>query len=181
MMVKTASWTRIPGAKFVGAVALLLGVGLIASSCSSSPPSHSSQVPLTITPAHGSASGPYRSGELLNIKVGPNKLFTPLLKVNILECADPGGTAAHMPKSIADCDGDTIQGGTILINRNGSFSQTGYQVFSLPNAVLGEQSNGQPICDLTHECVLYIGQNQEDFTQPKIFSAPFTVKPVVKR
>ncbi len=181
MMIRSTTPRTPRLAGFIGLAALLAGGGLLASSCSSSPPHQTSQVPLTITPVHGSANGTYRSGELIDIRVGPNKFFTKYLKVNILECSDPGGTVAHLPKSIANCDGNTIQGGTILINQNGSFSQADYPVFSLPNAVLGEQSNDQPICNLTHACVLYIGENQEDFTQPKVFSAPFTVKPVVKR
>lgn len=181
MKTVKSNWRKSRFISVVGSATLLSGGGVIASSCSSGSPIVPTKASLTITRVHSSASGPYKSGELINVKVGPNKYFTPYLKVNILECSDPGGTTAHLPKSIANCDGNTIQGGTVLINRDGSFSQDDYPVFSLPNSVLGEQSNQQPICNLTHACVLYIGQNQEDFTQPKIFSAPFTVKPVVKR
>ncbi len=137
------------------------------------------QPALTVTP--GPSGGSYRSGQTVTVSVGPNSFFTPLLKVNILECADPGGKTANLPTSISSCDGNSIQGGTILINHDGSFSANDYQVFSLPNATLGEQSNKLPVCNATEMCVLYVGQNQEDFTQPKLFSAPFTVVPDASR
>jgi hypothetical protein len=155
----------------------LVLLGIVGASCSSDP-NGAGSLGVSVTPVHGgSGAGTYRSGELIDVKVGPNKTFTPNLKVNILECSDPGGTKAHLPKSVADCDGNTIQGGTILINSNGSFSKNDYPVFALPNHALGEEATWQPVCNLTHQCVLYVGENQEDFTQPKLFSAPFTVEP----
>ena len=33
----------------------------------------------------------------------------------------------------------------------------------------------KPICNQTNSCVLYVGQNQNDFTAPKVFSAPFLI------
>jgi hypothetical protein len=146
---------------------------------STTEPAGASQPTLTVTP--GSSSGSYRSGQMVTVSVGPNDYFTPNAKVNILECADPGATRANLPTGVSTCDGNTIQGGTILVNRDGSFSQTAYPIFSLPNAVLGEQANWQPVCNATNACVLYVGQNQEDFTQPKLFSAPFTVIPSAGR
>jgi hypothetical protein len=131
------------------------------------------QPTLTVTPTP--VNGAYRDGETVGVSIGPNSLFTPNLKVNILECSDPGGTAAHLPTSVAECDGNTIQGGTILIQSDGSFSDSAYTLYSIPNYVLGEQANKQPVCNVTNPCVLYVGQNQEDFTQPKTFSAPFTI------
>ena len=84
--------------------------------------------------------------------------------------------ATHLPKSVANCDGNTIQGGTVLINKDGSFSASGYQCSHCPTRAW-RRSEWQPVCDLSHTCVLYMGENQEDFTWPKVFSAPFTVKP----
>ena len=95
----------------------------------------------------------------------------------ILECADPGGTAAQLPTSISTCDENTVQADTVLVEPNGSFSEKSYTLYSLPNAVLGEQSNWQPVCDVSHQCVLFVGENQNDFTQPKVFSAPFSLTP----
>ena len=54
----------------------------------------------------------------------------------------------------------------------------GYTVYALPDANLGESSSGTPVCNLSNECVLYIGQDQNDFTQPHFFSQLFYVQPV---
>jgi hypothetical protein len=131
---------------------------------------------LTITP------GPYHDGQLINVSVGPNHYFKPYSRINIIECADPGGKARNLPSSIIACDGNTIQGNTILVQRNGSFSERGYQVFALPNASqLGETADTRPNCNGKRDCVLYIGQNQEKFTDPKVWSPPFTISKPGKR
>ena len=125
---------------------------------------------LSITP------GPYHEGQMINLSVGPNHYFKPYSRINVIECADPGGKAKNLPTSSLTCDGNTIQGNTILVQRNGSFSERGYEVFSLPNSSqLGETSDTRPICNGKHSCVFYVGQNQEKFTAPKVWSPPFTV------
>lgn len=124
---------------------------------------------LKITP------GPYHSGQLVNLSVGSNHYFKPYSRVNVLECADAGGKASNLPISVTSCDGNTIQGNTILVQPNGSFSEHGYQLFSIPDAAFGEPSDSSPACNQKNLCVLYIGQNQESFTAPKIFSPPFTI------
>jgi hypothetical protein len=129
---------------------------------------------LTVSPGSN-----LHSGQSVSVSVGPNGFFTPRSHVNILECADPGGKASNLPKDDSTCDGNTIQGNTVLVAADGSFSASGYAVYSLPNSTLGEQSNGQPVCNAGNPCVLYVGQNQNDFTAPKVFSAPFTVDPGV--
>lgn len=139
------------------------GIGA-AGATASSPPS------LTITP------GPYHSNQHIAVSVGPNHFFTPYSRINIIECADPGGAKKHLPVNVDACDGNTIQGNTILVQRDGSFSERGYQLYALPNRPqLGETSDTRPLCNAKHACVLYIGQNQEKFTAPKMFSAPFTL------
>jgi hypothetical protein len=133
---------------------------------------------VTITPVAQAGSGPgLHNGEVVTVSVGRNSVFTPGLKVNILECSDPGGTAAALPKSISGCDGETIQGDTVLVQPGGSISEKQYTIYQLPSSALGEQANGQPVCNQSNECVLYVGENQEDFNQPKLFSAPFEVAP----
>jgi hypothetical protein len=119
------------------------------------------------------------SGESISISVGPNSTFAPHARVNILECADPGGSPANLPKDDSTCDGNTIQGDSILVAANGSFSEANYSVYALPSTVLGEQANGQPVCNQSHACVLFIGQNQNDFTAPKVFSQALTIAPAV--
>jgi hypothetical protein len=127
---------------------------------------------VTVSPA-----GPYRNGQTITVGVAANSLFAPDQHINIIECSDIGGAASGLPKSIAQCDGNTIQGGTIVIGHDGSFTEKGFVVYSLPNQNLAETAGGVPVCNTTHPCVLYVGQNQEDFTRPKLFSAPFTVSP----
>ena len=56
----------------------------------------------------------YQNGQTVSVSVGPNSLFVPQLGVVILECADPGGTVANLPTASIDCDGNTIQGDTVL-------------------------------------------------------------------
>jgi hypothetical protein len=132
-------------------------------------------------PALHISKGPYHSGQLINLSVGPNGYYKPYSRINILECADPGGKMRNLPNSVSTCDGNTIEGNSILIAKDGSWSETGYQLFALPDVKsLGELANGQPVCNQRHSCVLYIGENQENFTWPKQFSAPFTIKPAHK-
>ena len=79
-----------------------------------------------------------------------------------------------------DCDGNTIQGSTILPNADGSFTYTDYQLFALPDSItLGEGSSSPVSCGETAatECILYIGNNQNDFTQPHLWSQPFFIAP----
>ena len=122
-------------------------------------------------------AGPYRAGQLISVSVGPNRFFKPYSKVNILECADPGGKAKNLPTSEATCDGNTIQTDTILVAKNGSFSEHGYEIYALPNTrVLGELPNGEPVCSQKKACVLYVGEDQTKFSMPKEFSPAFTIR-----
>ena len=127
---------------------------------------------LTVTPG-----GSLHDGQTIDLSVGPNTLFTPHARVNVLECADPHGTTANLPTDVSTCDGNTIQGNTVLVGADGSFSVAGYTVFQLPSTALGELANYQPVCNASNPCVFYIGQDQNDFTAPKIFSAAFSVGP----
>jgi hypothetical protein len=121
-------------------------------------------------------SGTFHDGQRIKLSVGPNHYFTKYLHVNILECADPGGTKSHLPKSAASCDGNTIQGNTVIVTKNGSFSMSGYPLYALPNKALDETSDARPVCNKKNPCVLYVGQNQLDFTAPKLFSRPFSLQ-----
>jgi hypothetical protein len=127
---------------------------------------------LTVTPG-----GSLHDGQTIDLSVGPNTVFTPHARVNVLECADPHGTAANLPIDLSTCDGNTIQANTVLVGADGSFSVAGYTVYLLPSTALGELANFQPVCNASNPCVLYIGQDQNDFTAPKIFSAAFSVGP----
>jgi hypothetical protein len=132
-------------------------------------------------PSLSMTKGPFHNEQLINLSVGPNRFFKPYSRVNVLECADPGGKKSHLPSNVSTCDGNTIQGNTILVNKNGSFSEHGYQLFTLPNIELGESPAGQPVCSHKKSCVLYVGANQENFSAPKLFSPPFTIAPSKKK
>jgi hypothetical protein len=127
--------------------------------------------PVNINPA--AAGGKFADGQVVRVSVGANSHFVPHSHVAILECADPGGNTAGLPTSLAGCDENTIQGDTTVVEADGSFVEPNYTLYALPSAVLGEQANWQPICNATTECVLFVGEDQNDFTQPKAFSTPF--------
>ena len=119
----------------------------------------------------------FSSGQSINVVIPANSAFAApdnTANVNIVECAAPYGVVPSKPIA---CDGNTIQGSTIIPNADGSFTYLGYQVYALPDsATLGEGSSG-PTCGSTSatECILYIGNNQNDFTKPHLWSQPFFV------
>ena len=157
----------------VGASALVAVLGFVGSAtdagAASGPPS------VSIRPA--STGGKFTDQQVVEVSVGPNSTFIPHSRVVILECADPGGTSAHLPTSLIDCDENTIQPDTTVVQADGSFVEPKYSLYALPNSLLGEQANWQPVCNLTNSCVLFVGEDQNDFTQPKVFSAPFLMTP----
>ena len=87
----------------------------------------------------------------------------------------PGGKRSNLPKQFDDCDENTIQGDSIIVQPNGSFSEADYTSTGCPARCSVRARPCMPICDATHQCVLYVGENQNDFTKPKVFSEPFTV------
>jgi hypothetical protein len=153
-------------------VAIVLIVTLTSGGSSSTPSSDGKPV-VVMTPAPGSTT--YHDGQSVSISVGPNKYFAPYSRIIILQCADPGGATDALPKSDQTCDGNTVPGYSVLVNKDGSFSAPNYQLSSLPNTKYAESYDEEPVCNQSHECVLYVGQDQTNFTQPKIFSAPFAI------
>ena len=150
-----------------------LVVGSMLLLWSGGPASAATTVSVTPAPHDGS----YVNGQTIVVSVGANSLFEPNTRVNIVECADPGGTTAGLPTSLTDCDENTVQADTVLVQSNGSFTEHAYALYSLPNALLGERPSWLPVCSQTSQCVLYVGENQDDFTQPKLFSQPFAITP----
>jgi hypothetical protein len=121
---------------------------------------------------------PLSSGQKINVVVPPNSLFNHKTAVNVFECSAPDGVA---PTTSASCDGNTIQGASVLPNADGSVDlkqATGslYPVYALPDGNLGESSTGTA-CGITAstECMLYIGENVGDFAKPHVWSQPFFV------
>lgn len=172
MSIKRITRTAAMAGAAVSAAALLALVPLAGVASAASGP------PVTLSPAPvGSPIGNIPDQTTLTISIGANSTFTPGAKVNILECADPGGSTANLPTDLSSCDGNTIQGDTVLVQSDGSISYSNYTLYQLPSPILGEPPSNFPVCDSTDACVLYIGQDQTDFTQPKTFSSPFYVAP----
>ncbi len=163
---------RSPRATVVTTLTLLVALGTVLAGCSSS--STSTSAPLL--KVSGTSQGwVFHDAQTVTVSMGPNKIFTPHIRINIIQCADPGGSPSHLPTSINTCDENTIQADSVIPGTDGSFTEKSYTVYRLPNATLGEQPNWQPVCNETHPCVLFVGENQDDFTKPKVFSHPFTV------
>jgi hypothetical protein len=123
------------------------------------------------------AGQPFDSGQTINVVVPANQVFagTEATKAkDIVECSAPNGV---IPTNTTACDGLTIQGLTVLPTSTGAINFSGYTVYALPDSIsLGEGSGG-PVCGntLATECILYIGDNYNDFTQPHLWSQPFLI------
>jgi hypothetical protein len=137
-------------------------------------PASGATIPNAAQPIGTVTPGPFSSGQTISVSVPANTAFAgqTTTGINILMCAAPNGV---LPTNSTQCDGNTIQGDTIFPNADGSFTYNNYQVFALPDShTLGEGSSGITCGNtVATECVLYIGQNQLDFTQPHLWSQPF--------
>lgn len=170
-MSPTTTTTVIGIYRAMFAVAMLIVLlGVVMALRTSDVAAASGDPTVALTPAPG--AHPYVSGQMIAISVVANSHFTPNARIEILECAAPHGVA---PIDDTSCDGNTTPGQSVLVGPDGSFSDPEFTVYQLPSTALGEQSNHLPVCSADQECVLYVGQDQNDFTQPKVFSAPFTV------
>jgi len=177
--------SRLRYAALAGAITAMVALLFSAAPAFASGPAAGSKVPGSAVPIGKYTPGtPFSSGQVIEVKIPPNKTLTPGAGIRILECGAPRGA---LPTQPSDCDGTTIQGNTVLVNPDGSVdykrtaTTTGYTVYAVPDAVsLGEPPDSQPVCNLSHECVLYIGQNQLDFTAPHYWSEPFKVRPTPK-
>jgi hypothetical protein len=128
---------------------------------------------VSITP--GPAKGAFADQQNVRVSVGSNSVFTPNSRVVILECADPDGTVANLPTGFSSCDENTIQPDTTVVHADGSFVEPSYTLYALPSKLLGEQANWQPVCNTAHPCVLFVGEDQNDFSKAKTFSPSFTM------
>ena len=157
---------------------LLIAVGA-ASGLSGGPAGAANPLQIaTVTPASTFTAGtPFSSGQTVAISVPANTTLAPVAGSNIVivECAAPGGV---VPTQTSACDPNSVSGDSITPNSDGSLSYSSYQVFSLPNGPeFGESPSGTPVCNLTNECILYIGTNYGDFTTPHVWSQAFFVTP----
>ena len=148
------------------------------SPASAAGPASGSIVPNAAQPVAPFTGGaPFDSGQNINVVIPANSAFASpdnSTAKKIVECAAPNGV---VPTNTAACDGLTVQGASVVAAADGHFTLTGYPVYALPDFVsLGEGSGG-PVCGntLATECILYIGDNYNDFTQPHLWSQPFLI------
>ena len=132
----------------------------------------------TVTPGETATAGtPFSSGQVVTVNVPANSILSPVAGQNIVvvECAAPGGVDPSVPSA---CDPNSVSGDSLTPNADGSLSYSNYQLYSLPNAkAFGESPTGTPVCNLANQCVLYIGTNYGDFTQPHVWSQAFVINP----
>ena len=114
-------------------------------------------------------SGHYVNGETITVSgTGFPSASADPTGIQIIECADPGGTIGNLPVDDSTCDGSTQNPLPIFSSSSGSFSTT-YQISSLSTS---DASNIN--CDATDYCVLWVGVDyQNSFTANDAFSAPF--------
>ena len=166
--------TRRTARSSVARLAAALVVTTVLAGCSSS---STSSTPASGLQVSGTANGwVFHDGQNVTVSMGPNKIFTPYIRLLIIQCADPGGTKANLPTGLIDCDANTLQGNSVIPAKDGSFSESGYTIYRLPSPTLGENSHSSPQCDATHKCVLFVTEDFNDFHKPKVFSEPFTVE-----
>jgi len=164
--------------QIAGAVTLVLGLASFALVRSAGADAGVTLTAPSPNPPSGqsvTAETPYDSGQTIDISVPLSVLQSAGMDVGssiaIEECAAPGGVDPSTP--VGNCDGNTHQAGTLLVTSTG-INFTGYPVFALPDPNLAE-FGGTPACDLTDECVLYIGTNQNLASAPHIYSDGFFV------
>jgi hypothetical protein len=160
---------------------VVVAVGFAPPAFASGPKPSSKVQGATVPLGKVNANAPFASGQVIDVKIPPNSTFRPGAGIKILECGAPHGV---LPTDPSACDGLTIQPDTVLAQRDGSVNYTrtattsGYTVYAVPNYhSLGENKDGSPVCNTTHLCVLYVGQNQLDFTAPHFWSEAFKVSP----
>jgi hypothetical protein len=88
--------------------------------------------------------------------------------LQILECSDPGGTAANLPVDATGCEGTTAKTG-VFTDAIGNFSATYTSVVLNPG-------NSSIQCDSTHFCVLWVGVDYNtSFSSQSGFSRAFEI------
>ncbi len=119
-------------------------------------------------------NGPFSSGQRVDVKVTPNSVLTPDVGVYIEECSAPGGADPSLP---TQCDGRTHQQTPTFADGDGSADYPGYPIYALPDSSNLGETVGGPACDLNNQCVLYVGTDPNDFSEPHVWSSSFYVNP----
>jgi hypothetical protein len=141
-------------------------------------PASGSQLSNGAVPQGTFAPGPFDSGQVIDLSVPANSIFVSTTAVKAVECAAPNGV---IPTSTSACDGNTIATATPEPDGsvdwlNDSASGNGYTVYFTPDTHIGDSPSGPKCGDtLATECIIYIGDNQLDFTAPHYWTQAFFV------
>ncbi len=170
--------TRLAGAAFVLTLAVTATlVGTAGAALTSGSQITDAVVPISPDPTSGQAvttGTPFSSGQTVEVSVPANTVLLASQNVEIEECADPGGV---LPTQPSECDTNTLSQDTIIPGADGSFTYRSYQVYAVPDPLIGDAATSAVDCNLTDECVLGIFDNVDDFTQPHFFSQGFYTNP----
>lgn len=192
--VALAAATAIAG--FAGVAALIAPGVAGADPISSSGTTVQAALPINPDPNTGftvTPGTPFSSGQTIEVSIPAETVLSQSGKIQIVECADPGGAPANLPTSAASCDpGGTINGDAFSIGggfsdpslgtttpgtppavpNGGSFTYTNYPLYA------ENPSEGSPITCGTAAipCVLLITTNYSDIGGTgHLWSQPFQV------
>jgi hypothetical protein len=140
-------------------------------------------VALNVSSSGAVATNPLVNHQVVDVSVAANSTLSRsslqsagfpsgAVPIKVLECSDIGGSPANLPKKPTDCEPETVQaaaGG----QANGSMIIKGFTIYALPDPVDLGVSNGTVCDNAAHQCVLGVFSNQNDFSKPHLFSAPF--------
>jgi hypothetical protein len=166
--------------QILGAVLLVAAivVGVFSSHASATGLS-TATVTVKLSPGGALATSPLSNHQVIDVSVAPNSTLSwsslegagfpsGAVTIKVLQCAYTGG---NLPQKPTECEPETLES-VAGAEQTGSVEVKGYTVYALPDAADLGASNGT-VCDATHECVLGIFSNQNDFSKPHVFSAPF--------
>ena len=186
---KSSVWRSKAGiaAQFLGALLVVSSVALaLLSSHAGATSLTNTDVTVRIASSGAVANSPLSDGKVVDVSVAANSVLnrsslqgagypSGAVPIKVLECADSGGQTANLPTKATDCEPATVIS-TADVQADGSLSLNGYVVYALPDtAALGSSSG--TVCDGSHYCVLGIFADQNNFSKPHLFSAPFQVSP----
>jgi hypothetical protein len=168
----------------VGTVlAASLGVASATNGCGTTPADGNVYINCDLPPA-STPYTTYTDGEQVDLSMGTNGLFSQSDayggSIVALECEYNNGTGgAADPPSANYCDAQTAAGDfPETVNSDGSWDYAAANEGDLVGvyAVPGTTFQGSSIkCDAVHACVLYAGENYNNFTVSHVFSNPFLV------
>jgi len=142
-------------------------------------------VALEVSSSGAVATNPLNNHQVVDLAVAANSTLSRssleaagfssgAVAIKVLECSDIGGLEANLPQKPTDCEPETIDS-VAGAQENGSLYLKGFTIYALPDPTDLGVSNGTVCDDAEHQCVLGFFSNQNDFSKPHLFSAPFQV------